>query len=67
MFVMFGKVYPFLKELRGKPDDPDAFGDVEAEIMRTKWGRGRLKFIMKRIEMWREKAANKTEAGGKRT
>jgi hypothetical protein len=28
--------------------------------MHTKWGRDRLKFIQKRIEMWREKAANKT-------
>jgi hypothetical protein len=28
--------------------------------MLTKWGRDRLKFIMKRIEMWREKAANKS-------
>jgi hypothetical protein len=35
--------------------------------MRTKWGRDRLKFVMKRIEMWREKTANKAEAGGKRT
>jgi hypothetical protein len=60
MFVMFGKVYPFLKELREKLGDPEAFRDVEAVIMRTKWGRDRLKFIMKRIEMWREKAANKS-------
>jgi hypothetical protein len=67
MFVMFGKVYPFLKELREKLDDPEAFGDVETVIMRTKWGRDGLKFIMKRIEMWREKTANKTESGGKRT
>jgi hypothetical protein len=67
MFVMFGKVYPFLKELREKLDDPQAFTDVEAVIMRTKWGRDRLKFITKRIEMWRGKTANKTEAGGKRT
>jgi hypothetical protein len=68
MFVMFGKVYPFLKELREKLGDPEAFRDVEALIMRTKWGRDRLKFIMKRIEMWREKVANKSgsAAGGNR-
>lgn len=59
MFVMFGKVYPFLKELREKLGDPEAFVDVEAVITRTKWGRERLKFIVKRIEMWREKAAEK--------
>jgi hypothetical protein len=60
MFVMFGKVYPFLKELREKLGDPEAFVDIEKVIMHTKWGRDRLKFIQKRIEMWREKAANKT-------
>ena len=59
MFVMFGKVYPFLKELREKLGDPEAFVDVEVVITRTKWGRERLKFIVKRIEMWREKAAEK--------
>ena len=59
MFVMFGKVYPFLKELREKLGDPEAFVDIEAVITRTKWGRDRLKFIVKRIEMWREKAAEK--------
>jgi hypothetical protein len=59
MFVMFAKVYPFLKELREKLGDPEAFVDVETVIMRTKWGRERLKFIVKRVEMWREKAAEK--------
>jgi hypothetical protein len=68
MFVMFGKVYPFLKELREKLNDPEAFVDIETVIMRTKWGRDRLKFIMKRIEMWREKASNNSgmEQSGKR-
>jgi len=59
MFVMFGKVYPFLKELREKLGDPEAFVDIEAVIMRTKWGRERLKFIVKRIETWREMAEKK--------
>lgn len=60
MFVMFGKVQPFLQELREKLGDPEAFVDVEKVIMRTKWGRERLKFILKRIEMWREKMAKKS-------
>jgi len=55
MFVIFGKVYPFLPELRKKLEDPEVFLDVEKVIMRTKWGRERLKFILKRIEMMREK------------
>jgi hypothetical protein len=59
MFVIFAKVYPFLPELREKLGDPEVFLDVEKLIFRTKWGRERLKFILKRIEMWREKMAKK--------
>ena len=59
MFLMFGKVRPFLKELREKMGDPEAFLDIEKVIMRTKWGRDRLKFILKRLETWREKMAKK--------
>lgn len=59
MFVMFGKVHPFLPELRNRLEDPEAFLDVERVIMSTKWGRERLKFILRRIEMMREKMAAK--------
>jgi hypothetical protein len=62
MFVVFAKVYPFLKELRVKLDDPEVLLDVEKVIHRTKWGRERLKFILKRIEIMREKMANKAAA-----
>jgi hypothetical protein len=55
MFVMFAKVYPFLEELREKLGDPEFFLDVEKVVMRTKWGRERLKFLLKRLESWREK------------
>jgi hypothetical protein len=55
MFVTFAKVYPFLKELREKLGDPEAFLDIETLITRSKWGRDRLKFISKRIEAWRER------------
>lgn len=54
MFMIFGKVYPFLPELREKLGDPEVFQDVEKVIMKTKWGRDRLNFILQRIEMWRE-------------
>lgn len=60
MFVVFGKVYPFLPELREKLGDPEVFRDVEKVVTHTKWGRERLKFILKRIETWREKADKKT-------
>jgi hypothetical protein len=59
MFVMFGKVYPFLKDLREKLGDPEVFLDVEKVITDTKWGRERLKFILKRIDTWREKIGEK--------
>jgi hypothetical protein len=55
MFVMFAKVYPFLGELREKLGEPATLEDVEKVIMRTKWGRERLKFMLKRLEMWRER------------
>jgi hypothetical protein len=59
MFVMFAKVQPFLEDLRRKLDDPEFFRDIEKVAMNTKWGRERLKFLMKRLEIWREKAQKK--------
>ena len=59
MFIMLGKLYPFLGELRKKLGDPEAFHDVEEVITRSKWGRERLKFMMKRVEEWREKMTAK--------
>jgi hypothetical protein len=61
MFVMFAKVYPFAGELREKLGDPEVFLDIEKVVMRTKWGRERLKFLLKRLESWREKMAKKNE------
>jgi hypothetical protein len=55
MFVMLGKVYPFLEELREKLGDPESFLDVEKLARRSKWGRERLKFMVKRPGAWREK------------
>jgi len=59
MFVLFGKVHPFLKELREKIGDPEAFLDIEKVITNTKWGRERLKFILKRLETMRERLGKK--------
>ena len=59
MFVMFGKVHPFLKELREKLGDPEAFLDIEKVITNTKWGRERLKFILKRLDTLRERMGKK--------
>ena len=59
MFFIFGKVYPFLKELREKIGDPESFLDIEKVITNTKWGRERLKFILKRLDTVRERLAKK--------
>jgi len=62
MFFMFAKVYPFLPELREKLGDPEVFMDVEKVVTGTKWGRERLKFILKRIEASRVKKAKEAQA-----
>jgi hypothetical protein len=55
MYFLLAKVYPFLKELRIKMDDPQLFGNIEKVISNSKFGRDRLKLTVKRVEMMREK------------
>jgi hypothetical protein len=55
MFIVFAKVHPFLKDLREKSGDPHMFGTIEKVIMSSKYGRERFKFMLKRVEMMREK------------
>jgi hypothetical protein len=57
MFVVFAKVHPFLKELREKAGDTEMLGNIEKVITGSKYGRERLKFMIKRVEMMREKRA----------
>ena len=57
MFIVFAKVQPFLKELREKTGDPHIFENIEKVIMSSKFGRERIKFIVKRVETMREKVA----------
>jgi hypothetical protein len=61
MFVMFAKVHPFLADLREKLGDSEVFLDIEKVVMRTKWGRERLKFLLKRMESWQQRMAKKAE------
>ena len=55
MFIVFAKIHPFLKDLREKSGDPQMFGTIEKVIMSSKYGRERLKFMLRRVEMMREK------------
>src|ERR1700719_2688097 len=57
MYFVFAKVQPFLKELREKSGDPHMFGNIEKVIIGSKFGRDRLKFTLKRVEIMREKRA----------
>ena len=55
MFIVLAKVHPFLKDLREKSGDPHMFGTIEKVIMSSKYGRERFKFMLKRVEVMREK------------
>lgn len=55
MFLIYAKVHPYIKELRQKLNDPNAWKEVESAVTRTKWGRDRLQFMIKRVETMREK------------
>jgi len=57
MFIVFAKIQPFLKELREKAGDQHMFANIEKVIMSSKFGRERIKFMSKRVEMLREKVA----------
>ena len=57
MFLIYAKIHPFIKELRAKLNDPNAFRELETAAMRTKWGRDRLQFMIQRVAAMREKLA----------
>jgi len=57
MYFLLAKVHPFLEELREKMGDPQFFANIEKVISGSKFGRERLKFTLKRVEMMREKRA----------
>ena len=57
LFLIYAKIHPFIKELREKLDDPEAFMNLEKAVTRTKWGRNRLQFMMGRVAKMREIAA----------
>jgi hypothetical protein len=59
MYFLLAKVHPFLKELREKLGDPHFFGNIEKLVMRSKFGRERLKFTLKRVETLRQKRAER--------
>ncbi len=59
MFILYAKVHPFIKELREKVGDPHFFLNIEKVITHTKWGRDRLTFMTKRVEIMRQRRAER--------
>ncbi|MGA2263084.1 MAG: hypothetical protein ABSH28_16835 [Acidobacteriota bacterium] len=61
MFLVFGKIHPFLKELREKTQNPHMMANIETVIKKSKAGRDRLKFFEQRLaarrKMMKEAAA----------
>jgi hypothetical protein len=62
LFVIYAKIHPHVKELRKKLDDPEFFRTIEEVVTRTKWGRNRLQFMMKRVEMMRQRLVERKAA-----
>ena len=62
MFFCFAKVQPFLKQFREKMNAPDAFSNTEKLVMKTKWGRDRLKLLQERQAAFRKRRAEAAKA-----
>jgi hypothetical protein len=62
MFFIFAKIHPFLKELREKMNNPEAFANIEKVATGSKLARKRLERVSKNVENRRKalvKAAKK--------
>ena len=57
MFFIFAKFYPFLKEIRQKMNNPDAYANVEKVATGSKLARKRLERFLKNIEARRKTMA----------
>ena len=56
LFLIYSKVHPLVGELRQKLNDPEFFLSIEKVVTRTKWGKKRLQFMIKRVAMMRQRA-----------
>jgi hypothetical protein len=57
LFLIYSKVHPLVGELRQKLNDPEFFLSIEKVVTRTKWGKKRLEFMIKRVETMRQRLA----------
>ena len=59
MFFIFAKVYPFLKVIREKMGNPEAFANIEKVATSSKTARKRLERFLKMVETRPKALANK--------
>ena len=62
MFFVFAKVQPFLKDLREKMGNPNAWKNIEQVATRTKTARKQLERFVKMVEMRRKSLAKPAKA-----
>jgi hypothetical protein len=55
LFLIYAKIHPIVKDLREKLNDPEFYLNIEKAVTRTKWGKNRLQFMIKRVETMRQK------------
>jgi hypothetical protein len=63
MFFLFAKIHPFLKELREKMNNPEAFANVEKVATGSKLARKRLERVSKNVENRRKALAKPAKKG----
>jgi hypothetical protein len=63
MFFIFAKIQPFLKEIREKMNNPDAFANIEKVATGSKLARKRLERFSKNIENRRKDMAKQAKKG----
>ena len=63
IFFIFAKFFPFLKEIRTKMGNPDAFSNMEKVATGSKLARKRLERFLKNVEARRKEMAKAAKRG----
>ncbi|MGA3091187.1 MAG: hypothetical protein ABSD75_21475 [Terriglobales bacterium] len=63
MFVIFGKIHRFLKELREQTNNPEVFANIEKVATGSKTARKRLERVAKNLENRRKALAKAAKKG----
>lgn len=54
LFLIYAKIHPLVKDLRKEFNDPEFYLNIEKAVTRSKWGKNRLQFMIKRVEVMRQ-------------